>query len=63
LSVENGRAADPLSYGRIVNAFYRGFFDAGAQVRAVHTSQLDEVTPDRSPILVVPGLTSPPTSC
>ena len=56
LSRVGGGEADPHSYGRIVNAFYRGFFDAGAQLRVAHTSQLDELSPDRCPILVVPAL-------
>ncbi|WP_456825584.1 beta-galactosidase [Cellulomonas sp. P5_E12] len=35
-------SADPDSYQRIVHAFYRGAFDAGAPVRIVHDVQLVE---------------------
>ena len=35
-------AADPGSYQRILHAFYRGAFDAGAPVRIVHDVQLVE---------------------
>jgi beta-galactosidase len=35
-------SADPASYQRIMHAFYRGAFDAGAPVRIVHDVQLVE---------------------
>ena len=41
LAREDG-SADPASYQRIVHAFYRGAFDAGAPVRIVHDVQLVE---------------------
>ncbi len=45
-------AADRTSYERIFNAFYRAFFDAGAQLAVVHPAQHFE----RFPVLVVPAL-------
>ncbi|MFJ4978172.1 beta-galactosidase [Streptomyces coeruleorubidus] len=59
--------ADPESYHRIFDPFYRGAFDAGRQVRIVHSRQLhdpagerDGLTPQeavrRHPVLVVPAL-------
>ncbi len=49
---------DPLSYERIVSAFYRGFFRAGAQMRLLHA---DQELPDAAllaselPVLVAAG--------
>jgi beta-galactosidase len=43
---------DPQAYERIFNAFYRAFFDAGAQLAVVHPPQPFE----RFPVLVVPAL-------
>lgn len=43
---------DRHAYERIFNAFYRGFFDAGAQLAVVHPAQPFE----RFPVLVVPAL-------
>jgi len=45
---------DRASYGRIFNAFYRAFFDAGAQLAVVHPAQPFE----HLPVLVVPALYS-----
>lgn len=54
---------DPAAYHRIFDAFHRGAFDAGRQVRIVHARQLhdgDGETPEetvrRHPVLVVPAL-------
>ncbi|MFJ3803994.1 beta-galactosidase [Streptomyces sp. NPDC090088] len=52
---------DPAAYHRIFDAFHRGAFDAGRQVRIVHARQLDdgetpEETVRRHPVLVVPAL-------
>jgi hypothetical protein len=43
---------DRHAYERIFNAFYQGFFDAGAQLAVVHPAQPFE----RFPVLVVPAL-------
>ncbi|WP_350277706.1 beta-galactosidase [Kribbella sp. HUAS MG21] len=43
---------DDRSYHGFFDAFYRGAFDAGLQVRILHTSQFT----DAGPILVVPAL-------
>ncbi len=43
---------DHRAYERIFNAFYRSFFDAGAQLAVVHPPQRFE----RFPVLVVPAL-------
>ena len=43
---------DPRSYQGLTEPFYRGAFDAGLQVRLLHTTQLS----DAPPVLVVPGL-------
>ncbi|MDH6622218.1 beta-galactosidase [Streptomyces sp. LBL] len=58
---------DPEAYHRIFDPFYRGAFDAGRQVRIVHSRQLHDPrgerggsTPEeavrRHPVLVVPAL-------
>ncbi|MDH6521912.1 beta-galactosidase [Streptomyces sp. SAI-135] len=58
---------DPAAYHRIFDPFYRGAFDAGRQVRIVHSRQLhdpsgeqDGMAPEdaarRHPVLVVPAL-------
>ncbi|MET9089596.1 beta-galactosidase [Streptomyces sp. NPDC004237] len=52
---------DPAAYQRIFDAFHRGAFDAGRQVRIVHARQLDdgetpEETVRRHPVLVAPAL-------
>ncbi|MFE0458837.1 beta-galactosidase [Kitasatospora sp. NPDC058965] len=58
---------DPASYHRLLDPFYRGAFEAGRQVRILHTRQLHDarvgrqgVAPDlaaqRHPVLVVPAL-------
>ena len=54
---------DPAAYHRIFDAFHRGAFDSGRQVRIVHARQLhdgDGGTPEetvrRHPVLVVPAL-------
>ncbi|MFI6151753.1 beta-galactosidase [Kitasatospora sp. NPDC051170] len=57
-------SADPTSYHRIFDAFYRGAFEAGLQVRILHSRQLlgsdQGLTPQeaarRHPVLVAPGL-------
>ena len=54
---------DPDAYHRVFDAFYRGAFDAGRQVRILHARRLqvgDGLTPQetvrRHPVLVVPAL-------
>ena len=47
---------DPDSYRHVVAAFSRGIFDAKRQQRLVRREQLDDVDPDRFPVLVVPAL-------
>lgn len=51
---------DRHSYLRIFDAFYRGAFDAGAQVRIIHAPQIADVSPEdlvrEHPVLVVPTL-------
>jgi beta-galactosidase len=55
-------APDQRSYRAIIDAFYRGAFDAGLQVRFVHTSQLFEPANDPAtfaadyPVLVAAGV-------
>ncbi len=63
-----GDVADEASYRQILDPFYRGAFDAGAQVRLLHVGQLGSPDPDPDPgpaaaalaaahpVLVVPGL-------
>lgn len=52
LRVDGATAADPRSYERIVDTWYRGFFDAGAQIGIV----APDGDFDRFPVLVVPAL-------
>lgn len=51
---------DPTSYERIFDAYYRGAFDCGAQVRILHVGQARELGPAalaaRYPVLVAAGL-------
>ena len=47
---------DPDSYRHVVAAFSRGIFDAKRQQRLVRREQLDDVVPERFPVLVVPAL-------
>ncbi|WP_262700651.1 MULTISPECIES: beta-galactosidase [Streptomyces] len=51
---------DRRSYQGLFEPFYRGAFDAGLQVRLLHTDQLTEATASeaaaRHPVLVAPGL-------
>lgn len=58
LQTESGEG-DPLSYPRIVAAFYRGAFDAGLQVRVVRPQHLGSQDPaevaSRLPVLVAAG--------
>lgn len=56
LARTGSREGDPTSYAGIVDAFYRGFFDAGAQQRILHPRHLDGLDPARHPVLVVPAL-------
>jgi beta-galactosidase len=51
LAHEDG-SPDDRSYHGLFDPFYRGAFDAGLQVRILHTSQFS----DDHPVLVVPGL-------
>jgi beta-galactosidase len=55
LATEDGEA-DRRSYARIVDAFYRGLSEAGAQVRVQHTRQFVESPPaasaERYPVLI-----------
>src|SRR3954468_19500702 len=46
---------DARSYERIFDAFYRGAFEAGLQVRLVHPGQLQGIGGDLPPVLVVPA--------
>jgi len=63
-ALSNGAEADPGSYRRIVEAFYRGAFDAGLGVRVLHDTQVwdDEDLLDPAdvahdlPVLLVPAL-------
>jgi beta-galactosidase len=58
LSTADG-APDANAYHGIFDPFYRGAFEAGRQVRIVHTRQLQdrpEQAAARHPVLVVPGL-------
>jgi beta-galactosidase len=52
LAMPGSAEPDRHAYERIFNAFYRGFFDAGAQLAVVHPTQPFE----RFPVLVVPAL-------
>jgi beta-galactosidase len=52
LAMPGSAEPDRHAYERIFNAFYRGFFDAGAQLAVVHPAQPFE----RFPVLVVPAL-------
>jgi beta-galactosidase len=54
LSHEDG-SPDDRSYHGLFDPFYRGAFDAGLQVRILHTSQFT-VDVAEHPVLVVPGL-------
>ncbi|GAA3558111.1 beta-galactosidase [Microlunatus spumicola] len=51
---------DPEAYGRIFGAFYRGLFEAGAQVRVQHVGRFVEQDPAtlarEFPVLVAPAL-------
>jgi beta-galactosidase len=51
---------DPDAYGKIFDSFYRGLFEAGAQVRVQHVRQLLDLDPamlaERYPVLVAPAL-------
>jgi beta-galactosidase len=51
---------DRLSYLHIFDSFYRGTFDARAQVRILHMSQCESLDPatlaSEHPVLVVPSL-------
>ncbi|UFU03767.1 beta-galactosidase [Ruania suaedae] len=53
-------SGDPGSYEKIVHAFYRGAFEAGAPVRIVHDSQVAAREPgevaSELPVLLVPAL-------
>ena len=58
LSHEDG-SPDARSYNGLFDPFYRGAFDAGLQVRVLHTSQLSgeaDSLVSEHPVLVVPGL-------
>jgi len=54
LSHEDG-SPDDRSYHGLFDPFYRGAFDAGLQVRILHTSQFTGNVAEH-PVLVVPGL-------
>ncbi|GAB2663442.1 beta-galactosidase [Kribbella swartbergensis] len=54
LSHDDG-SPDDRSYHGLFDPFYRGAFDAGLQVRILHTSQFT-VDVEEHPVLVVPGL-------
>ncbi|MFJ6433270.1 beta-galactosidase [Streptomyces sp. NPDC091416] len=60
LSLPGTFSPDPRSYERIFGAFFKGFFDAGAQARIMSPRQLAtslRLSPDTLPgILVVPAL-------
>ncbi|MGT2426356.1 beta-galactosidase [Amnibacterium kyonggiense] len=60
LAMDDGASPDRASYQRIVDAHYRGLFEAGAQVRMMHARQLAESDPAdlarRHPVLVAAGL-------
>ncbi|MEN2738455.1 beta-galactosidase [Microbacterium sp. X-17] len=55
-----GGAPDAESYEHIVDGFYRGAIDAGAQVRILHVEQARELAPEtlveRFPVLVAAGV-------
>ncbi|WP_353829189.1 beta-galactosidase [Agromyces sp. SYSU T0242] len=59
LADEDG-GPDAHAYLRIFDAFYRGAFESGAQVRIVHVAQLLELSAEEAvaahPVLVVPTL-------
>jgi beta-galactosidase len=59
LSTPDGEA-DPSAYHRMFDPFYRGAFDAGRQVRIIHSGQLHDMAPGeatrRHNVLVVPAL-------
>ena len=64
-ALAQGDAPDPDSYRRIVGAFYRGAFDAGAPVRILHDTQVSDGGTDlrdpadvasELPVLLVPAL-------
>lgn len=64
-ALARGAEPDHDSYRRIVEAFYRGAFEAGAGVRIVHDTQLSDDTADlrdpaevavELPVLLVPAL-------
>ncbi|MEU8569464.1 beta-galactosidase [Streptomyces pathocidini] len=61
LAVPGTLNPDPRSYARIFGAFYKGFFDAGRQVRVLSVPQLHEAgtaeeLAARHPVLVAPAL-------
>src|SRR5690606_9558686 len=47
---------DPDGYERIFDAFYKGAFDAGIQVRILGEDDVDELAVATTPVLVVPAL-------
>jgi beta-galactosidase len=47
---------DPRAYHGLFDPFYRGAFDAGLQVRILHTGQLAGDTVRRHPVLIATGL-------
>ncbi len=59
LALPNGDP-DPQAYLRIFDAFYRGLFEAGAQIRVQHVTQFLDSSPAelaaRFPVLVAPAL-------
>lgn len=54
LSTPDG-GPDGAAYQRIFDAFYRGAFEAGLQVRVVHARKLDDAV-RRHPVLIAPAL-------
>jgi beta-galactosidase len=59
-SLAHGAEPDPRSYEHVVEAFYRGAFDAGVGVRILHDVQVVDLDPaqlaDELPVLLVPAL-------
>ncbi|MGW4215340.1 beta-galactosidase [Lentzea sp. NPDC004789] len=55
LSTSDG-GPDGAAYQRIFDAFYRGAFEAGRQVRMIHARQLAGLDLAAHPVLVVPAL-------
>ncbi|PJJ65496.1 beta-galactosidase [Compostimonas suwonensis] len=60
LGTERDNVADPESYNRIFDAYYRGIVESGAQARILHDKQLAGFSAEelvaRHPVLVAPAL-------